>query len=318
MGLDYYGLLEIDRTATDEDIKKAYRKLSLKYHPKKNPEPHAAVRFDLISEAYDVLSTPKTKALFDQFGEDALKNGIPVPPGPNEAEGPIETYAFHGDPNKVFREFFGVDNPFADFYLPNLDPSYKFFEEPAKPLPGPDQEHTFPLTLEDAFYGTIKTIDLPLRVVDEIGTRTVDVVKTFKFRIPRGTIDGHKFYFKSAGTSGPNILPGDVTFIAEMQSHPDFKLEGHNFVVKKTLYLGHALTGCTIHVTTFDKKIVHIPISEVIKPKHRIYLKGEGMPIIGFASKGDLVVEFDVSFPETLSFGQKALIKQALLKASSE
>ncbi|GFV54540.1 dnaJ homolog subfamily B member 13 [Trichonephila clavipes] len=185
MGLDYYGLLEIDRTATDEDIKKAYRKLSLKYHPKKNPDPNASVRFSLISEAYDVLSTPKTKALFDQFGEDALKNGIPVPPEPNEAEGPIETYAFHGDPNKVFRDFFGVDNPFADFYLPNLDPSYKFFEEPAKPIPGPDQEHSFPLTFEDAFYGTIKTIDLPLRVVDEIGIRTVDVVKTFKFRIPR-------------------------------------------------------------------------------------------------------------------------------------
>ncbi|GFT73992.1 dnaJ homolog subfamily B member 4, partial [Nephila pilipes] len=130
------------------------------------------------------------------------------------------------------------------------------------------------------------------------------------------TTDGHKFYFKSAGTSGPNTLPGDVTFIAEMQSHPEFILEGHNFVVKKSLYLGHALTGCIIHVTTFDKKTVHIPISEVIKPKHRIYLKDEGMPVIGFACKGDLVVEFDVSFPETLSFGQQALIKQALLKTS--
>ncbi|GFT98631.1 dnaJ homolog subfamily B member 13, partial [Nephila pilipes] len=153
-----------------------------------NSDPIAQERFALICEAYDVLSSPKTKALFDQFGEEALKNGIPVPPAPNEPEGPIETYAFHGDPIKVFRDFFGVESPFADFYLPNLDPSYKFFEEPAKPLPGPDQEHSFPLTLEDAFYGTTKTIELPLQVVDESGTRTVSIVKTFTFRIPRGKV----------------------------------------------------------------------------------------------------------------------------------
>ncbi|GIX79302.1 dnaJ homolog subfamily B member 13 [Caerostris extrusa] len=234
-----------------------------------NEDPDAKVRFALISEAYDVLTCEKTKALFDQFGEDALKSGIPVPPGPKEPEGPVEVYAFHGDPIKVFRDFFGVDNPFADFYLPNLDPSYKFFEEPAKPVSGPDQTHTFPLTLEDAFYGTIKTIDLTLQVVDETDTRTMNVVRTFKFRIPRGTVDGQKFYFKASGTSGPNILPGDVTFVAKMQPHSAFRLEGHNFVISKTLHLAHALTGCVIHVTTFDEKTVHIPISEVMRPKQR-------------------------------------------------
>ncbi|KAF8778634.1 DnaJ subfamily B member 13 like protein [Argiope bruennichi] len=285
---------------------------------KLNKDPEAPERFALIGEAYDVLSTHKTRALFDQFGEEALKNGIPVPPDPTEAEGPVEVYAFHGDPMKVFKEFFGVDNPFADFYLPNLDPSYKFFEEPAKPLPGPDQTHTFPLTLEDAFYGTTKTIDLPIKVVDETETKTINIVKTFKFHVPKGTTDGHKFYFKAAGTSGPNMVPGDVTFVAELQPHHEFKLEGHNFVIKRTLYLAHALTGCTVHVTTFDNKTVHIPISEVVKPKQRIYLKGEGMPVIGFACRGDLVVEFDVSFPDSLSFAQQALIRQALLKGKSE
>nr|XP_042903206.1 dnaJ homolog subfamily B member 13-like [Parasteatoda tepidariorum] len=180
MGLDYYGLLDLNRNATDEDIKKEFRRL--------NNDPNSAKRFHDICEAYDVLRSPKWKALYDQFGEDGIKNGVPVPPGPNEEEGPIEVYTFHGDEMKVFRDFFGVDNPFADYYLPNLDPGYKFFEEPAKPIPGPDQVHTFELSLEDAFYGTTKSVGIPLQVVDETGTRTVEVDKMFTFRVPKGII----------------------------------------------------------------------------------------------------------------------------------
>lgn len=90
----------------------------------------------------------------------------------------------------MFRDFFGVDSPFADFYLPNLDPSYKFFEKPAKPINGPDQEHILELSLEEAYYGCIKTVTIPLRVVDESGTKTIDEEKSFRFRVPKGTLKG--------------------------------------------------------------------------------------------------------------------------------
>ncbi|XP_035225590.1 dnaJ homolog subfamily B member 13-like isoform X2 [Stegodyphus dumicola] len=185
MGLDYYSLLEITRNANDEDIKEAYRKLALKYHPKRSDDPKASERFEAIGEAYDVLTTPKWKALYDQFGEESIKTGVPVPPEIDQAEGPIEIYTYHGDSVKVFRDFFGVDNPFADYYLPNLDPSYQFFEEPAKPIQGPDQEHSFSLSLEDAFYGCTKTISLPIQVAGENGAKTITVTKDFTFRVPK-------------------------------------------------------------------------------------------------------------------------------------
>ncbi|GFS77805.1 dnaJ subfamily B member 13 [Nephila pilipes] len=129
---------------------------------------------------------------------------------------------------KVFRDFFGVESPFADFYLPNLDPSYKFFEEPAKPLPGPDQEHSFPLTLEDAFYGTTKTIELPLQVVDESGTRTVSIVKTFTFRIPREVVilffGFRDFRFQCSidlykGASSNSISRDDMSILYNDEQH---------------------------------------------------------------------------------------------------
>ena len=86
----------------------------------------------------------------------------------------------------MFRDFFGVDSPFADLYLPNSDPSYKFFEKEAEPVPGPDQEHSLKLSLEDAYYGCIKTVTIPLRVVDETGTKTDEEEKSFSFRVPKG------------------------------------------------------------------------------------------------------------------------------------
>lgn len=124
------------------------------------------------------------------------------------------------------------------------------------------------------------------------------------------------FHFNGAETSGNDTLRGKVTFRANIEPHPQFRLEDTNFVVTKKLHLGYALIGCTIDVTTFDGKTIRLPISDIVRPGHRIPLKGEGMPIIGFATKGDLLIEFDVIFPEKLSRNQKKLIKEALIKSN--
>lgn len=84
-----------------------------------------------------------------------------------------------------------------------------------------------------------------------------------------GTTNGRCFYFKAAGTSGPNMSPGNVTFRAETIANAKFRLEGHDFVTTKTVDLAEALLGCTVDVTTFDGKTIHVPVNEVIKPKHR-------------------------------------------------
>jgi DnaJ-class molecular chaperone len=112
MGKDYYKILGVERGSSDDDIKKAYRKMALKYHPDKNKSAGAEDKFKEIAEAYDVLSDPKKREVFDKFGEEGLKSGS----GPSGADGGNFTYTFHGDPHETFRMFFGGENPFANMF----------------------------------------------------------------------------------------------------------------------------------------------------------------------------------------------------------
>lgn len=115
MGKDYYSILGISRTATEDEIKKAYRKLALKYHPDKNKTPEAEEKFKLIAEAYEILSDKKKRDVYDQYGEEGLKNGAGSSAF-NSNSNPNFTYTFHGDPRATFSQFFGTDNPFDIFF----------------------------------------------------------------------------------------------------------------------------------------------------------------------------------------------------------
>jgi len=110
MGKDFYKILGISRTATDDEIKKAYRKLALKYHPDKNKAPNAEEQFKLVAEAYEVLSDKKKREIYDQYGEEGLK-GSPSGGGGGGGGGGGHpghyTYTFHGDPRATFAQFFG-------------------------------------------------------------------------------------------------------------------------------------------------------------------------------------------------------------------
>lgn len=97
MGLDYYGILQVSRNSTDLEVKKAYRALALEFNHERLKESNAKEIFTLISEAYDVLSNPCTRAVFDQYGEEGLKRGVP---GPQDF---IQPYQYHGDPMKTYR-----------------------------------------------------------------------------------------------------------------------------------------------------------------------------------------------------------------------
>ena len=130
MGKDYYKVLGVARGASDDDLKKAYRKLALKYHPDKNKAPGAEEKFKEIGEAYDVLSDPKKRQIYDQLGEEGLKGGGGMPPG--GGSGPASggfggmppgggmpggyTYSYHGDPRATFAQFFGTADPFESFF----------------------------------------------------------------------------------------------------------------------------------------------------------------------------------------------------------
>ncbi|CAG2114917.1 unnamed protein product [Medioppia subpectinata] len=124
MGKDYYSILGIARQAGEDDIKKAYRKLALKYHPDKNKAAGAEEKFKLIAEAYEVLSDKKKRDIYDQYGEEGLKEGGGGNHGSgnrggfgNHGNGGQHfSYTFHGDPRATFAQFFGTDNPFEMFF----------------------------------------------------------------------------------------------------------------------------------------------------------------------------------------------------------
>lgn len=119
MGKDYYKILGVAKGVSDEDLKKAYRKMALKYHPDKNKSPGAEDKFKEIAEAYDVLSDPKKREIFDKYGEEGLKGGVPGGggfSGGTPGAGGTYHYQFAGDPHETFRMFFGDDNPFGSFF----------------------------------------------------------------------------------------------------------------------------------------------------------------------------------------------------------
>lgn len=117
MGKDYYKILGIVKGASDDDIKKAYRKLALKYHPDKNKEASAEEKFKEVAEAYEILSDPKKKEIFDKYGEEGLKmQGGQSGPSPSHGQSNNFQYTWSGDPNETFRMFFGNSNPFAGFF----------------------------------------------------------------------------------------------------------------------------------------------------------------------------------------------------------
>ncbi|KAJ6664840.1 hypothetical protein lerEdw1_005812, partial [Lerista edwardsae] len=164
MGQDYYAILDLNRNAKDADIKKAYRKLALKYHPNKNKEPWARDKFKQLAEAYDVLSCPVKKGVYDKFAEEGLKGGIPLEFGVDTPW--TEGYVFHGNPDKVFHEFFGGDNPFAEFYTPEgaeVNVAFGGLRGRGVKKQDPPIERDLYLSLEDLFYGCTKKIKISRR-----------------------------------------------------------------------------------------------------------------------------------------------------------
>lgn len=115
MGKDYYTILGVSKGATDDELKKAYRKMALKYHPDKNKAAGAEEKFKEIGEAYDVLSDPKKRQIYDQFGEEGLKGSAGGTSAPDFG-GQGFTYSYHGDPRATFSQFFGTSNPFEMFF----------------------------------------------------------------------------------------------------------------------------------------------------------------------------------------------------------
>lgn len=342
MGVDYYKVLGVSRSAKPNEIKKAYHQLALKYHPDKNTDnrEEAERKFKEVSEAYDVLSDEKKKKVYDTYGEEGLKGGMPEDAGqgmggagmhfsgmpggmPGGARG--ATYNFsNADAFNVFSQFFGSSDPFAGGEAfggggAGLHRVFRGFGGPEGFATGfgtpqsspthdvPPMEYTFACTLEEIYTGCTKKFSVSRNMPS--GPEK----KTFEVKVLPGYKKGTKIRFEREGgrVEGypPNVL-ADMVFILDERPHPRFERRGADLYTNLHINLKQALLGSTVSVKCIDGKVVSLPLTGVSKNGRKLRVSGSGMPDRKTNRNGDLYVTIAVDMPESLTEDTKRLIEQ--------
>ncbi|XP_051126150.1 uncharacterized protein LOC127248049 [Andrographis paniculata] len=341
MGVDYYNILQVDKNAKDDELKKAYRKMALKWHPDKNPDnkKEAEANFKQISEAYDVLSDPQKRAVYDQYGEEGLRGQVPPPSGGRP--GGATFFQTGGVPNvfrfknaeDIFAEFFGFSIPlggmggsagagasggstfsggsmFGDDILSSFGDSRPVGGSALRKAPPIEQK--LPCSLEELYKGTTKKMKISRLICDASG-KTITVDETLTIDVIPGCNKGTKIIFEEKGNEQPNEIPSDLVFIIDEKPHGVFTRDDKNLYFTQEVSLAEALTGCTVHLTTLDGRKLTKRISGVIDPTYAVTVPDEGMPFPTEPTmRGNLLIKFNIKFPTSLTPEQKSGIKKLL------
>ncbi|XP_077590648.1 dnaJ homolog subfamily B member 1a [Stigmatopora nigra] len=339
MGKDYYKVLGIAKGASEDEIKKAYRKQALRFHPDKNKSAGAEDRFKEIAEAYDVLSDAKKKDIYDRYGEEGLKGSTLGGGGSHGGHGGCPyNYTFHGDPHAMFAEFFGGRSPFDHFFSQNgsgvddsVDPADPFaafgmggFHRPFKSHPGgprvarekqkdPPVVHELKVSLEEVFAGCTKKMKISRKRLNPDGHTTRSEDKILSVDIKRGWKEGTKITFPREGDETPSNIPADVVFVVKDKPHPVFRREGSDIVYPAKISLRDALCGCTVSAPTLDGRTITVTSRDVVKPGTKKRITGEGLPLSKWPEKrGDMILDFCVKFPDKLGQNTREALRQVL------
>lgn len=339
MGLDYYKVLGVPRDAEPNQIKKAYHQMALQYHPDKNPNnrEQAAEKFKQVSEAYDVLSDPKKKAVYDKYGEEGLKGQAQGGEG-GGMPGGFSSYNFsNDDASRIFAQFFGSASPFegdggmfgggpglhrvfrqfgagggksGGFSMGGFPMGGFGFDSPEMSPEGeiPPLEFTFACTLEELATGTTRKF----RVSRTMPNGREDK-KEFEVKVEPGYKKGTKIRFEKEGgvVQGypPNQL-ADLVFVLDEKPHPRFERNGADLKYKATISLQEALLGTTLHVETLDKRVLPVPVSGVSAQGRKLRIANEGMLDRKTKQKGHLFIEIQIRMPTSITPQEKSLIEQ--------
>lgn len=278
---DYYALLGVSRSATQDEIKKAYRKLALQYHPDRNKTKEGEQKFKEITKAYEVLSDPKKKQLYDQYGAAAFEQGGMGGGNPFGGQyGPFSyTYTtgsrngdfdFGGfsDPFEIFEQFFGGASPFG--------------QAARRPL------YSVRIDFMDAVKGTEKTVTIN--------------GKQQKIKIPAGV------------NSGSRIRFDEYDVLVDVAPHKRFQREGYDIIAEEALSFPQVALGDEITVETVQGD-VKIKIPAGTQPNTLIRLSGKGVPYLRGSGKGNHYVRIKVVVPKSLTKRQRELLQE--LKSES-
>uniref|UniRef100_A0A8D3BLC2 DnaJ heat shock protein family (Hsp40) member B5 n=1 Tax=Scophthalmus maximus TaxID=52904 RepID=A0A8D3BLC2_SCOMX len=312
MGKDYYKTLGIPKGSNEEEIKKAYRRMALRFHPDKNKDANAEEKFKEIAEAYEVLSDPKKRAVYDKLGEEGLKTG-----GNSSSGAPGNSthhYTFHGDPHATFASFFGGSNPFDMFFGSNR--SHSRSNEclgTGRKQQDPPVVHELKVSLEEIFHGCTKRMKITRRRLNPDGRSMRTEDKILNIVIKKGWKEGTKITFPKEGDETPENIPADIAFVLKDKGHIHFKRDGSNIIYNCKISLKEALCGCTVTIPTLDNRIISLPCHDIIKPGTAKRVRGEGLPFPkNPLQRGDLIVEFSVRFPDRIPPQSREIIRQHL------
>ncbi|XP_021746365.1 dnaJ homolog subfamily B member 4-like [Chenopodium quinoa] len=335
MGVDYYNVLQVEKNATDDDLKKAYRKLAMKWHPDKNPinKKEAEAKFKQISEAYEVLSDEQKRQFYDQHGEEGLKDMPPPGSGGGSPYGSSKTGFNPRSAEDIFAEFFGT-SPFEFGSSPSTggrarkrysyseggafsgtENMHRTYSEggtttvlPKKP---PPIENKLPCTLEELYTGSTRKMKISRTVIDANGGQ-VPETEILTIEVKPGWKKGTKITFPDKGNEKPNQLPADLVFVIDEKPHDVYIRDNNDLIMTQKVTLAEAIGGTIVKITTLDGRNLSIPVKDMITPDYELVVSKEGMPIPKDPKNvGDLRIKFEIKFPTKLTSEQKKALKRA-------
>lgn len=308
--MEYYQILGVAKTATADEIKKAYRKLALKYHPDKNPDDKAAEeKFKEISEAYAVLSDPEKRQQYDTFGSAGFRQRYSQ-----------EDIFRNFDLNDILRQFgfgggfrgaggfhttggfrsAGGGSPFDNIFGQGGQRGGCGGGCGSQPVKGNDLTYEMTVSLEEVLHGAEKTISL----------RQNGQTQNVSVKIPKGIEDGKRLRLSGKGAHSSSGGPaGDLYLKIHVAEHPVFQRVDDDLVVEHRIPFSEACLGTTLEVATLDGKKFNVKVPAGVQQEAKLRIKGHGLPAGPIGHRGDLLVKIAVRIPKTLTPEQEEAVR---------
>lgn len=304
--MDYYKILGVAKNADSDEVKKAYRKLALKYHPDKtNGDKEAEAKFKEISEAYAVLSDPEKRKQYDTFGSTGFRQRY------------SQEDIFRGfDMNDILRQFgFGTSGfsssgfrsargtggqqGFNSFFQQNSAGS-RGCGSCGQPAKGQDLTYQLTVSLEDVLNGADRQLTL----------RKNGKTENVSVKIPKGIEEGKKLRLKGKGGEAPmGGIAGDLYLKVQLEPHRRYERNGDDLILSKHIPFSDACLGTKVEIESLEGKKFAVSVPSGTNGDSRLRIKGQGLPSGPIGGRGDLYVIIRVDVPKTLTDEQKALIE---------
>jgi len=293
--IDYYKILGIGKTATESEIKKAYRKLARKYHPDVNPgNKEAEKKFKEINEANEVLSNSENRKKYDKYGKD-WKHADEFEKA-RQQQGQYQQYHYGNGQQQSYGSF--TEEDFSDFFSSMFGGGFRSQAHSRTQFKGQDYHAELQLNLTDVLKSEKQTLT--------IGDKKI------RLTIPAGIENGQEIKIKDYGQSvGEGGINGDLYIKFNIVNNTNFKRKGNDLYLSLDLDLYKAILGGEIVIPTIDGKKVKLKVKPETQNNIKVKLKGKGMPIYKKEEQfGDLYITYNIRMPKNLSAKEKALFTE--------